>query len=108
LGTETEEEFMSERCTRCESFIWATDGVCRCKPFKVNYTEWFGDEPSTMYGKTAEDVVERLAEKINSDEPKFDTYIFETDVEVTGENGEMKKFNCTAALDVNYSVKVRE
>jgi hypothetical protein len=90
-------------CPRCHKLRWDKD--CRCQPYHVEYLERFGKDGKTIYGTSFEEIVETLAEAINRDEPVYEEYLFETDVTVINENGEAKKFNCIASLDVNYSVK---
>jgi len=94
-----------EKCQRCQKYRW--DDKCGCQPYHVDYIEWFGEEGKTIYGTSFEEVVETLATAINSDEPKFDEYLFETDITVTDKNGESKMFNCIASLNIDYSVKDR-
>lgn len=52
-----------------------------------------------------EEVVETIAEHQNADEPRFDTELFEDPVEIIDEAGQSKKFNCTASISIDYSVK---
>lgn len=94
-----------EKCPRCHKYRW-TD-TCRCEPFHVDFVEWFGEEGKTVHGISFEEVVQTLAEAVNSDEPRYDEYLFESDIVVTDRHGEAKTFNCIATLDVNYSVKDR-
>lgn len=89
-----------KHCKNCEALLW-DDGICRCGPYQVYY----GDEKETVYGFSHEDIVEKVAQEINMDDPVFDEDIFETPITVTDKNGLEKSFNCVAMIDVDYSVR---
>lgn len=90
------------RCERCHKSGFLP---CHCKPFSVYYPEYYGEEKETVYGVTFEDVVESIAEKINEDEPVFEENLFETPIEITDEDGETKRFNCTASISIDYNAE---
>jgi (2Fe-2S) ferredoxin len=90
------------RCDKCHEYSFLP---CGCKPFLVYYPEFYGEEKETVFGHTFEEVVERLAEKLNEDEPVFEENIFETPVEITDEDGETKRFNCTASISIDYNAE---
>jgi len=95
---------MLERCERCKELLFS-DRPCNCRPFKVYYPEYYGYDPQTVYGFSYIGVAEKVAEKLNCGDPVFDEDIFEYPVEITDENGEMKKFQCSAYVDIVYSTK---
>lgn len=94
-------------CKKCENYYW-TDKGCRCQPFEVYYPEWYGEEKEKVYGFSFEDVVQKIAERINSDEPEFDCDIFEYPIEVTDINGVTKMFNCYAQISVDYYAREQD
>jgi hypothetical protein len=95
---------VSGYCKKCGQYFWLTD-ECKCKPFQVYDLENWGEEKKTIYGKSFEEIVEKWAIKLNDNNPPFEQELFETPIEVTDESGETKRFNCTASLSINYSVK---
>ena len=95
---------MLERCTRCKELLFS-DRPCTCRPFKVYYPGYYGEDLQTIYGFSHIGVAEKLAENLNCDDPVLDEDIFEYPVEITSENGEMKKFQCSAYVDIVYSAK---
>jgi len=95
---------MLEKCKKCGELLFGNK-PCNCKKFKVYYPERYGFEPETVYGFSHVGVAEKLAEKINCDDPVFDEDVFDYPVEITNRDGEMKKFQCTAYVDIVYSTK---
>jgi len=93
-----------ERCKKCGQYCCEGE----CKPFKIYYPEEYGDEIKIVYGTSFEAVVEKIAEEINSDDPEYDTDIFETDIDVTDEYGVRKSFNCRASISVDYRAREEE
>jgi len=93
---------MLERCKNCKSLLLNKE-PCKCKPFKVYYPDYYADVPKIVYGFSHGGIAEILAEKLNCDDPVFDEDIFECPVEITDENGEMKKYQCSAYVDIVYS-----
>ena len=99
---------MFEKCKNCGEYTF-NGKKCNCKPFKIFYPEYYGTDPKTVYGFTHGGVVEKLAEKINCDDPVFDKDIFDYPVEITDINGERKSFQCIAEVDIHYySTEVTE
>lgn len=89
-----------KQCKKCQ--VWLFDDTpCRCELFSVSYE----GEKETIYGYNHEDVVEKVAERINMDDPVFDEDLFEEPVVVTDKNGVEKSFNCSAVIDVVYNVR---
>ena len=92
---------MLEKCKKCGEYTF-NGKKCNCKPFKVYYPEYYGEDPETVYGFSHVGVAEKLAEKINCDDPVFNEDIFDYPVEITDGKGERKSFQCTAEVDINY------
>jgi len=92
---------MLGKCEKCGEFTF-NGKKCNCKPFKVYYPEYYGEDPETVYGFSHVGVAEKLAEKINCDDPVFNEDIFDYPVEITDGKGERKSFQCTAEVDINY------
>ena len=90
------------KCKKCNRYGW-TD-THKCYPFYMYYPEYYGDVWELVYGTSMEEVIETIAIKVNVDDPEFDSDLFETPIVVRDQDGKMKAFNCTAELDINYSV----
>ncbi len=93
------------KCKRCGDYIVNNNGKCNCEPFGVYYPEYYGEEKEIVYGFTHEDVVEKVARKINQDDYIYDVDIFEPSIIVTDKNDVEKSFNCIAEVDVIYHVR---
>lgn len=87
-------------CEKCHQYDWLSGH--RCKPFKVYYPEYYGDEWETVYGRDAEHVVKIIAELLNQDDPVFDENIFESPIIVKDEEGKEISYKCHACLSVDY------
>ena len=90
------------RCTRCHKYQFDPE-TCRCQPFTVK--EYPEDSGRILYGVSAEYIVEQLATNRNSEAPVFEDNIFEDPLEIIDKDGVSKKFNCTASISVDYSVR---
>lgn len=90
------------KCKKCGKWMYSDNEKCRCEPYKIYYPAYFGEEKQTVYGHDFKDAVEKLAEKINCDDPIFDNDVFEENIIITDRDGVEKIFNCSAAVDVIY------
>lgn len=88
-------------CEKCDE-IYLSD-KCHCKPYVIYKPNL--NETKTVYALSFKEAVKKEAEKIMNKEKVFDEDLFEEPVEVTDENGVMKKFNCSASLVINYHVE---
>lgn len=91
-----------DRCSRCGEYIFRSTERCNCRPFRVYYPEYFGEDEETIYAVDAESTAEKLAERLNEDEPVFEEDLFEKPVRVTDEDGEVMYFNCHASISIDY------
>ena len=90
-----------EQCKLCGRFL-NDENKCNCKPFKVYDPEYYGEEEKTFYGNSEEEIIEKIAEDRNEEEPVFDENLFEAPVRITNPKGEIKFFNCHAIFDITY------
>ena len=81
-------------CNRCDEIIWSDEISCKCKPFQVVDAD---GEEYVFYGKHAESVAEKAAEKWNTEN---DHYLI-NQCEVITVNGQ--KFEICAEPDVHYT-----
>lgn len=92
------------KCDKCKEWLYDLK-PCGCEPYKVYYPDYYGEELETMHARSHEEVVEKVAIILNTDDPEFDTDLFEIPIVVTDKNGIEKSFNCVAIVDINYSVR---
>lgn len=88
------------RCPKCNQYDWLDSH--KCYPFKVYYPEYYSDEWETVYGKSAENVVERIAARLNDDDPVFDENIFESPITIMDSEGNKTSFKCHASFSIDY------
>lgn len=90
-----------EQCKLCGRFL-NDENKCNCEPYKVYYPEYYGEEEETFYGRSEEEIIEKIAEDQNEERPIFDKDIFDTPIRITNSKGEIKFFNCYAVFDITY------
>jgi len=91
----------TERCIHCGNILHDIY-KCNCEPYKVYDPEYYGEEEETFYGSSEEEIIEKIAEDRNNEEPVFDENLFEAPVRITNPKGEIKFFNCHAIFDITY------
>jgi hypothetical protein len=104
LKTAIWEDFEMPTCSKCNH--WNFSGKsCECKPFQV-FGEEFDEDGEVFYGQNYKDVVQRIAEKRNCEQPIFDENLFEKPITVIDQNGGVKKnFQCSASISIDYFVE---
>ena len=91
------------RCPRCGDLVLS--GGCMCKAYHIVFEDWHGDEPKTIWAHSPEAAVERLARRVNEDDPIVNDNVFPQAVEVTDEEtGVSRYFQCYAEPEIHYSV----
>ena len=90
-------------CNKCNSF-YLTD-ECNCELYKANYSTCFGKKEIEIYAHSFIDAVERIADLINVDEPKYFVELFDKPIKITNSQQISKYYHCMVNVKIDYDIK---